>query len=760
MPARHRSRKTDAVQKRGGKTQVVARPAVSNAWLPPATCVGLAALVWSIFGQTVGFDFVNYDDNRYVYAEPNVSRGLSSEGVAWAFTSKHVGNWHPLTSVSLMLDVQLFGVNAAAHHSVNVILHTGAAVLLFIAMHRLTGALWCSAFVAAVFAIHPLKVESVVWISERKDVLSGLFFMLTLAAYGRYVRSGRRIVPYALVVLWCALGLMAKPMLVTLPFVLLLLDYWPLGRFNLTATADAGQRSDHYLATVYRLLVEKVPLFVLAAASACATFLAQGQALRSGETIPLFSRLPNALLSVFAYIRQSFWPAGLSPFYPHPRDEFNTAAVVLALLLFIAITAATLILRKRAPFVFVGWLWFVVMLLPVIGIIQVGWQARADRYMYLPQIGLTIIFAWTAARVIETWPRLRTVFAAAAAVVIVGLALATSVQAKHWRDAESLWTRALAVTSNNDVAHQGLGTALSAKGNFDEAAAHFRKAIIIRPGNPDLKVNLANALRGGGELPEAISLYREVLQAMPAHFDARRNLAAALLQSGSLDEAASEYARLIREQPANAEFHFALGKLHAQKKQFAEAITRFREAVKLQPAYPDALNDLAVALFHTGRIEEAITAWARTVELQPDRADAHNNLGVALLRSGRTAPAVEHLRRAATLQPGNVSTHLTLAWVLATSTDAAVRDGAQAVRLAENASRTYRDANPIALRILAAAFAENGRFEDAEAAAERALQIATATGEHTLVSELQSEMQLLRAGVPIRDTAPGDATSE
>lgn len=759
MPRRNRSRKTDAVQKRGAKTQIVAPPAY-DAWLRPAICIGLVALVWSVFAQTLGFDFVNFDDNSYVYAEPHVSRGLSWDGLAWAFTSKHVGNWHPLTSVSLMLDVQLFGVNAGAHHAVNVILHTGAAVLLFLAMHRLTGATWCSAFVAALFAIHPLKVESVVWISERKDVLSGLFFMLTLAAYARYVRSGRRIVPYMFVVLSCALGLMAKPMLVTLPLVLLLLDYWPLGRFNSTANADAGRPLSHHLATAYRLLVEKVPLFALAAASACATLFAQGEALRSGETIPLSWRLPNALLSMFAYIRQSFWPAALSPFYPHPRDEFNMALVVLALLLFIAITGTTLMLRERAPFVFVGWLWFVVMLLPVIGIIQVGWQARADRYMYLPQIGLTIVLAWTAANVIRTWQRLRTSIAAAAAVVVVALAWATSVQAKHWRDAESLWRRALLVTSNNDVAHQGLGTALSAKGDFGEAAAHFRKAIIIRPGNPDLKVNLANALRGRGELSEAIRLYREVLQAMPAHFDARRNLAAGLLQSGSFDEAAAEYARLLEEQPSNAEFHFALGKLHAQKKEFDQAIARFREAVKLQPAYPDALNDLAVALFQTGRMEEAITAWSRTVELQPDRADAHNNLGVALLRSGHTVRAVEHLRRAATLQPGNVSTHLTLAWVLATSADAAVRDGAQAVRLAESASRASRDANPIALRILAAAFAESGRFEDAEAAADRALQIATATGEHTLVSALQSEMQLLRAGVPIRDTTLHDVSNQ
>src|SRR5438034_6640942 len=401
--------------------QSIGQPKIDRPWLTVGICIFLAALTWVIFGQTLHHDFINYDDPRYVYENTKITSGLSIAGIGWAFTHIHSENWHPLTTISHMLDCQLYGLKAGWHHFTNVLLHTIAAILLFIALRQMTGALWRSAFVAAVFAIHPLRVESVAWIAERKDVLSGVFFMLTLLAYVPYVRAPS-IRRYLFVAVVFAFGLMSKPMLVTLPFVLLLLDYWPLGRIR-------GQNSDvsgHE--NLVMLVVEKIPLVGLSAVSSVVTFLAQRGAVGWTEQLPVLARINNAVVTYAAYMWQMLWPVKLAVFYPHPESRLPLWEIILCLLLLIGITAATVVLRKQRPYFITGWLWYLGMLVPVIGIVQVGSQARGDRYTYLPHIGLYLLVTWAMTDLSVSWRHRRAILAIAAATTIIVLAWYASVQ--------------------------------------------------------------------------------------------------------------------------------------------------------------------------------------------------------------------------------------------------------------------------------------------------------------------------------------------
>ena len=356
-----------------------------------AVCVFLVALCWIVFGQTIHFSFVNYDDPEYVYENLHISRGLTIKSIAWAFTYIHAENWHPVTTLSHMLDCQLFGLNAAGHHFTNVLLHTVAVLLLFLILRQMTGALWCSAFVASLFAIHPLRVESVAWISERKDLLSGIFFMLTLISYSRYVRqpSIRR---YAVLTILFVCGLMSKPMLVTVPIVLFLLDYWPLQRMKSAKSISA-------------FVIEKIPLAILSIASAVVTLVVQSQSVGSVEQLPIPLRINNASVSYIVYLWKMVWPARLAPFYPHPETAIPFWLGGLSGALLVTITGVAFAFRRRHPYVLTGWLWYVIMLIPVIGFVQVGWQARADRYTYLPQIGLYVAGTWATADLVASWRR-------------------------------------------------------------------------------------------------------------------------------------------------------------------------------------------------------------------------------------------------------------------------------------------------------------------------------------------------------------------
>jgi len=478
----------------------------------------LIALVAAVFGQTRHHQFINYDDPLYVLQNPHILGGVTWPSLRWAFTHVHSQNWHPLTSISHMLDCQIFGLNAGAHHMINVLLHAIASVLLFLFLARTTKSLWPSAFVAAVFAIHPLRVESVAWIAERKDVLSGLFFMLTLLAYARYVRAPS-LAHYVTMSILLACGLMSKPMLVTTPLVLLLLDYWPFAR-----------------STWWKLVVEKIPLFALSLGSVVATLLAQNFALGSVEMLPLSDRVSNAIVSYVEYIGQMFWPRDLIPFYIHPENRLSILQVAGALLLLIAITVAAFVRRKQNPYLLVGWLWYLIMLVPVIGIVQVGLQGHADRYTYLPQIGLYIALTWL---VVDLTKSRAIILAPAGVAAVMTLSILSWKQTTHWRDTESLWSYTLSITPQSDVAHTGLAGILFAQGKIDEAIEHYRRAVATRAGNSGAQHGLAAALEKQHKVDEAIEHYEKALELQPDNVEASNALALLLVHRG-------DYAGAIR----------------------------------------------------------------------------------------------------------------------------------------------------------------------------------------------------------------------
>ena len=484
-----------------------------------AVCIFLTAIIWIVFGQTLGHDFVNFDDDRYVYENPEVSRGLTLGGFKWVLTHSHASLWHPLTTLSHMADCQIYGLKAGGHHFTNVALHNIGAVLLFLVFRAMTGCIWRSAFVAAIFAVHPMRVESVAWIAERKDVLSGVFFMLTLGAYLRYV-GAPNISRYVTVSIFLACGLMSKATFVTVPLVLLLLDYWPL------------QRANDFRAW-RRMIIEKIPLFALSAAASVATMFAQTVTMASLEQLPLLPRLKNAAVSLIAYIRQMFWPTDLAVFYPHPHDQLNIWIVVAAAVLIIAITVVAISVRQKHPAVFVGWFWYLLLLVPVLGIVQVGLQARADRFTYLPHIGMTMLLTWTCANLTQQWRNRQVVLTSVATCAIAVSIILAYQQTTYWCDSISLWEHALAVTPDNQTAHQNLAAALWTKGRIAESHQHSRAAAIAHarttlkdypydvPTHNDLGVLLVQ----NGDVRAGIEQWEISLQIDPNDGNALNNLA-------------------------------------------------------------------------------------------------------------------------------------------------------------------------------------------------------------------------------------------
>ena len=619
-------------------------------WTLFGISIFLVAITWAVFGQTFHSQFINYDDPLYVLDNAHVRAGLTWRGIAWAFTHVHSQNWHPLTTISHMLDCQLFGVNPGAHHLVNVFFHSTAAVLLFILLAQITdspsrtGGIWLSGLVAAVFAIHPLRVESVAWIAERKDVLSGVFFMLTLIAYAAYTRK-QTIGRYLTMSILFACGLISKPMLITTPIVLLLLDYWPLNRGQRSEVRDQKISTPHWT----KLVVEKIPLFALSIGSGVATFWAQNFALGSTEFLPLKWRITNALFSYFEYVRQMCFPVDLIPFYLHPENRLETWRLVLAVIVLVAVTAIVLVRRRQNPYLIVGWFWYLVMLIPVIGIVQVGLQGHADRYTYLPQIGLDIALVWLIWDLTKSWRQQKILLSAAAAIVLLTLSILSWKQTTHWRDTETLWRHTLAVTPDSDVAHAGLGGILFVRGQIEESIDHYESALRLRDGNTAA--------------------------------------------------------------------HFGLGRALAAKQKTDAAIFHFQKALGIQPDYIAASNDLGVMFASKGDIKDAIDAWEQSLSFDPDNADAANNI----------------------------------AWMRATATDADLRDGRQALDLAQRALRAGGE-NAVVLRTLAAAQAENGQFAEAIATCQRGEELARRNGDRGMVENLRACTESFRRGQALRGT--------
>jgi tetratricopeptide (TPR) repeat protein len=695
-------------------------------------CVFLFASTWLIFGQTLWHDFINYDDQDYVFANAEVIKGLTGHGILWALTGPHSFNWHPLTSLSHMLDCQIFGLKPGGHHFSSVLFHSVAAVLLFLVLRNMTagtgrtggpsrtGTMWPSAMAALLFAIHPLRVESVAWVAERKDVLSGMFFFLTVAAYLRYVRnptSGR----YLVVAFLFAAGLMCKPMLVTLPAILLLLDYWPLGRFDLAPTSKSKKKSSPGGQPAAKLVLEKVPLFALSIASSIATVIAQGSAVVRIEQFPFRLRAMNALTSYTIYIWQMFVPKDLTLLYPLSASQMTAARVAGSVAVLVLITGLTIMFRRTRPYLLVGWTWFLLMLLPVIGLVQVGSQAHADRYTYLPQIGLYIMIVWTVSDISVSWPRRRQLLAGLTVATIAILAVLTRKQTAYWRDSESVWRHAIAATSANDTAFRNLGDVLFAKERYDDALIEYHHALTVNGKNAGAENGLGSAFSRKGMFDQAITHYHRAIELRPQDAENHNNLGNALCQTGAFKDGIAEYRRALelRPDPANlynAETHF----------------------------------NLANVLLRLGQIDEAIANYQQSLQIQPNDAAAHDNLGTALARKGFFAEALGEYRVALKLDPRSATTNGDFAWVLATCPDRTLRNGPKAVQLAEQARDLTGNKDPVMLRTLAVAYAETGNFSGAVETAERALALASKASNNRLTNSLQREIGLYRTGSTYR----------
>lgn len=510
----------------------------------------IVAMILAVYWQVRDYPLIPFDDDRYITENTPVLAGLTRNGVVWAFTTSYMGNWHPLTWLSHMADVHIFGLSAGWYHLVNVFFHGANAVLLFLALWKMTEGMWQSAFVAALFAVHPLHVESVAWVAERKDVLSTFFWMLTLWSYAGYVESRSRA-RYLLVTVFFLFGLLSKPMVVTLPFVLLLLDYWPLGRIRM-ATGGAGDGG----MKVSQLVREKIPLFLMSFGSCGVTYVVQkaGGAVSSASGIPFGFRVANAAVSYAGYLGKTVWPGSLAVFYPHQwgaQVDIPAMKIAGAVLLIVSLTILTLRWAFCFPYLVTGWFWYLGTLVPVIGLVQVGTQAMADRYTYIPLIGIFIMFAWWVPHVLREW-RFRSISLGTAGVgVLLGLLLLSWHQTSYWRGGIPLFEHALEVTYRNWVAHFCLGTALAREGKIEEGVEHYKEALRIKPDYYEASYNLANARKKQGRIEEAVAQYYETLRINPNVFGAHNNLGIILAERGMTEQATFHFREALRIRPGD-----------------------------------------------------------------------------------------------------------------------------------------------------------------------------------------------------------------
>jgi tetratricopeptide (TPR) repeat protein len=745
-PATHdddRRRNASGAVKRDGPP----RPA-HGFWTSERLCLltvcGLLTLAVALtFAQTAGFAFINLDDGDYVFGNPKVSGGLSWDGIGWAFTKSHMENWHPLTWISLMLDCNLYGLNPAGHHLTNVVLQAAVAVLLFLVLRAMTGRLWPSALVAALFAIHPLRAESVAWVTERKDVLSGLFFVLCLGAYTSYARRPFSFARYSAVLLFAALGLLSKAIVVTLPFLLLLLDYWPLGRFAgikpRSSIAPSPARSPiaasparSPIAAFWRLVAEKLPLLLLSVLAMGLTVWAQHAAIEAGRQYGFWWRVRYVPIAYVTYLAQFFWPAGLAGLYPRPSFDVPLWQTCGAVALLAGISAAALIWRRRRPYLAVGWLWFLGMSVPVIGIVQLGTAAVADRNTYLTQIGLAIAIVWGAAdacrgarmraegrerngngdrhllceapggpfrqkvpvpvsfrggrrKAVHPLSFILHPLPAAALAAAIGLAILSATawrQTRFWQDSETFWNRALACTSNNVVAHTNLGVYYGVNHRPAEAAAQLQKALAIDPNSMEALFSLGSAYFSLGQLDKAETYYRRAIAVDPNLMQARGQLGRVLAGQGKWEAAIAQYRQLLEDSPDMLQARF----------------------------------DLVTTQLARGDIGEAIAEWKAILRLKPDNLDALCGL----------------------------------AEVLATCPDPRFRDGPAALDFARQADRLSGGQSPEVLRSLSAAQAETGHFRQAADTARWALELAAQQGKEPLAASLKSDVARFQAGLPRR----------
>jgi protein O-mannosyl-transferase len=675
-------------------------------WLALLLAAGTAILYWPV----IGHQFIGYDDNQYLVQNWHIQSGLTGRAIAWAFQSGYASNWHPLTWISHMLDWQFYGANPMGHHLTNLILHALNSALLFVWLFQMTRARWRSAFVAALFAWHPLHVESVAWAAERKDVLCALFWILTLMAYTRYVRekssaakkvgtepeivgepaSATKFHPlpgsegghkgtsvrsqpsettfyYGLSLFLFALALMSKPMAVTLPFVLLLVDFWPLERFPIFSTNSSLASDD---ATRKRnlkaLILEKIPFFGLAMVASIITFKVQqaGGAVNSLRSASFVLRFENAFLAYLRYLGKTVWPTKLAVLYPL-SSHLPILAVVGAVVLFLLICAAAFWSAKRAPYVLSGWFWFAGTLVPVIGIVQVGAQSMADRYTYIPSIGLFIVLAWGAVDLFSKLPQARNVLAAAAVVVLAASCVVTRDQLAYWQNGEILFRHTIAVTDHNYLAYSWLSTCLEEEGRMDEAMQCATKSVELQPNFPEGHYNLGSLLLDTGKTDEAIQQFETALKQYPGFADAENNLGKAFETEGKLDDAAAHLAAAHSDSPKDPDILNNLGSVLLEQSKLPEAAVCFSEALKIMPDHADAHGNLGVILMRTGHPEEGTLEFAEKVRLKPKDPGARLNYGLALLDQNHPAEAATQFNEALRLQPDSALGHYRLSLALA-----------------------------------------------------------------------------------------------
>jgi len=775
--------------------------------------LALFLLVVAVFGRASQYGFLSFDDNQYILDIPAVREGLSLSSIWWAVSHSHVGQWHPLTSWSFIFDSTFAGLPAQLtgnkpldaagwFHLHNVLLHALAAALLFLALRKLTGSVWRSLFAAALFAVHPLRAESVAWVTERKDVLSGVFLMATLWAYGFYVKKTSSTQRYILLCVLFALGLLSKPMLVTLPFVFLMLDVWPLNRLSLEPNEPGDWRS--VIKRSIPFITEKIPLFIMAFASAVGAVYAVGKPFRPIPILPTLTRLEYVPVSYTLYIRQFLLPFDLSAHYPFVVDGPPSGKIIFSIGVLAALSAVAWVWRKKHPSFMLGWLWFLGTLLPVIGLVPGGIQIVADRYTYLPQIGLGVAVAW----ILGSWasnPARVKIAALGASVFIAFLSVLAWNQTGTWKDDESLWTHALKATKDNDYADEKLASAYQARAlrESPEKAAElrkdaerlFREAVRLNPHLVGSLNNLSVLLRSKGELPEAIELQQRAVNEHPTWGLMHRNLASVLTQNRNYKEAAvsfekaleldpndveshynlglilsetqpdpanlqkalDHFVRAIQLQPRFAEAHFSIGNVLYRAGKVDDAIVYFRNAVACDPRHARACNNLASLLGTKGEKEEPIKLYQQAINIDPNYIEAYRNLAEALLRNGNAPDATNVWRAALQKNPNDLPSMYRLAWILATHPDASVRKVLEPIDLAKKGVEMTQSKEPAFLDALAAALAQVERYPEAIQLVEQALTALPGGGNPQQSDALKSRLELYKKGQPYREALPNAA---
>jgi tetratricopeptide (TPR) repeat protein len=735
-------------------------------------CLALAAFTVALYAPALRCQFLAFDDPAYVTENRHVKAGLTLDGLAWAFRSNTAGNWHPLTMLSHMLDCQIYGLRPWGHHLTNVLLHAANCALLFLVLRRMTGAVWRSACVAALFAAHPVHVESVAWVSERKDVLSSFFCLLSLWAYVRYADNFKFQISnfkffYALTLVFFALALMAKPMAVTLPFVLWLLDFWPLGRVSRPALS--------------RLLVEKIPMLALSAIWCGITIWAQGigQAVATEADLSISERIIHTMLAYLEYLRVLVFPWHLSAYYPYqhhvPLLRGAEAGAVLALLTWLAMAGA-----RRRPWLAVGWLWFLGMLVPVIGLVQVGGQGWADRYVYLPSIGIFVIVVWAGAEWAARHPAVKLL------IPLVGAALVavTLSELRYWKDTRTLFGRAMEVTTDNYLAMTLVGNAEEEQGKLDDAIRLYRQALACKPIAPEPHFFLGRALENKGQTAAAMSEYQEALRLRPDFDTAHTMLGLLLSKEKKFDEAEAQYQAALKSNPDSAEAQSDWGLALSQQGRWQESAAHYEQALRLDSSLAEAHSGLAIAYLRTGRLAEGTKELRAALQLNPGDAEARSNLGQALNQQQQWAEAAELLQPLAASQPTNfivqfqygldlehlgqtreAMSHYAAAlrqnpdfpdalqhsaWIAATDARPELRNGTQAVEWAARACELTGQKRPSMLLTLAAAYAEAGRFGDALTTVGKAEEMAKASGQKELAAEAGRMRAVFTAARPFR----------